>query len=128
MRETEPTIEGSADPEAEFARLYAELRRQFGTRLADDAAAIRSRAAAIRGAQTTAERQERVSELIQLVHTLAGSAGTFGYAEITAVAQEVELRLKSLPAKADVALAAALEPVEFLVRLCTEAAERPTPS
>lgn len=75
-----------------FAALGREWRAQLPARLAD----VQSRSAACRCAPDDAGALE---ELHRLVHTLAGSAGTFGLDELSVRARAMEHELEDLMAR-----------------------------
>ena len=85
-----------SDAEAAIAALKA----RFLTRAADDLAMLRRWSAA--GARADQAHQ-------RIVHRLAGAAGTFGFAEVSALAKRVEDSLAEGVAAEGAALAALLK-------------------
>lgn len=103
-----------------FKAALAELRRKYGMQLAAALTRIEALAEALaRGTATPAEREQLQRE----VHTLAGSAPTFGYQRVGAAAFQVEQQFKALqreqraPAPAE---AHTLATLVYSVRLAAE--------
>ena len=89
----------------------AEIRRQYGAQLAAKLELIETLAGALEQQTATLEN---LRQLQREVHTLAGSAPTFGYAQVGAAAARADLHLKPLareerlPAAGEAAVIASL--------------------
>ena len=88
------------DPKADIADKLAQLRLSFRGKAEDELDQLSEVAARVTGgAQGQRLLREDVMSAYQLLHRLAGSAGTFGYAALGAEARRLEQRLKPLVEK-----------------------------
>lgn len=88
------------DPKADIADKLAQLRLSFRGKAEGELDQLSEVAARVTGgAQGQRLRREDVMSAYQLLHRLAGSAGTFGYAVLGAEARRLEQRLKPLVEK-----------------------------
>ena len=81
-----------ADPAAELQRQLQLLAEQFSARLQRELPELSSQADALLAAADEPQRLLAVHNLRQQLHKLAGSAGTFGFAELGQEARRLELQ------------------------------------
>ena len=112
--------QSSAD--AEFAKMFAALREQFRSRLISDALAIEQLVSELRSGSEDAMRQESLRRLFQFVHTLAGTAGTFGYAEVSAAAHDFERVIGAALDSREAAIAPCIASAVAFVQTCRASA------
>ena len=130
MTETsDPTRRGESDmaqlsADAEFAKMFATLREQFRSRLTSDALETEQLAAELRSGNEDAVRHESLRRLFQVVHTLAGTAGTFGYANVSAAAHEFEGVIGAALEGPEAALAPCIASAVIVAQICRASAKR----
>lgn len=81
-----------ADPAAELQRQLQLLAEQFSARLQRELPELSSQADALLAAGDEPQRLLALHNLRQQLHKLAGSAGTFGFAELGQEARRLELQ------------------------------------
>ena len=82
---------GDQNPDDELQRKIDALRQAFSQSLAERLAALDSVLAELRADAPLAGQAGAVRMMLEQAHKIAGSAGTFGYAEVSAVASEIEV-------------------------------------
>ena len=107
----------------EMDQVIAGLRAQFRARLKHHAAAMRDALRTLGDAGDDAARREAAKLLLANAHRLAGSAGSFGFAAISAAASLVEETMRAaLAAGGDLTTPARLAPlIGDLLALCDQA-------
>ena len=106
---------------AEAAQGLAELQQLFGSRLLGDAAKLSNAAAWL--ASEAKDEAEMAVRIARLVHTLAGTAGVFGFAQISEAAAAVEAELASVSEHGPDREAVARS-IHMLAQLCQAEAEK----
>lgn len=81
---------------SEIGDKLAQLRVRFIARAAADRAAIEQ---ALDRLEAPPDATDALATIRRAAHSLSGSAGIFGFSEISAVAEEVEYALDSPPAE-----------------------------
>ena len=115
----------SNGPEKDLDLRMIELRSRFAEGLEGKLFAIRALWTAFAAAQGT---EESSRELLQIVHRLAGSAGTFGFWELGDFARSLEALLQELVLVPEVPNRGQIAQVEKLLRCLQEAVSgEPTP-
>jgi HPt (histidine-containing phosphotransfer) domain-containing protein len=82
-----------SQPDDQDRTRFDELRQWFGDRLVERVGEIE---AAWEAAQTASGGGEALARLHRLAHSLAGTAGTFGYPDVGLAARVLEKRLEEL--------------------------------
>jgi HPt (histidine-containing phosphotransfer) domain-containing protein len=121
MTALEPSLERQA--EAEAAKILAELKQLFRSRLVENAAELNAAAALF---ASTAQPLEEFGPVIRLVHTLTGTAGVFGFPQVGIAAAELEVQLAAT-IEAKEGRERIVGPLQTLAALCVSEAEEIMP-
>ena len=79
-----------AGPNDEIKRKLEALKRTFTLTLNTRLAELESALARLRADAPLAEQKDTVKALLEQAHKIAGSAGTFGYGQVSVIASETE--------------------------------------
>jgi HPt (histidine-containing phosphotransfer) domain-containing protein len=83
-------------PNEELKRKIETLKRTFTGTLNTRLGEIEASLARLRSDAPLAEQRDTIKALLEQAHKIAGSAGTFGYGQVSVIASETELLCESI--------------------------------